>query len=108
LIAASTNAARQARAITRICGSAVAGWVVLAAAISAGVLAVFPNAIGLSLVVLVAGLCALPVARFVRIVPPLSPTVRPELGSYGELLLAVRQVTAALGVSEPAGLARSW
>lgn len=104
MTAASTSAARQARAITRICGLGAAGWIALAAVISVGLLAVFPSPIGLPLVVLAVGLCALPMVRFTRIVPPLSPTVRPDPGSYGELMLAVRQVTAALGVSEPAGL----
>ncbi len=104
MTAASTGAVRQARAITRICGFAAACWIALAAAISLGVLAVFPSPIGLPLVVLVVGLCAFPLVRFVRIVPPLSLTVRPDSGAYGELMLAVRQVTAALGVSEPARL----
>ncbi|HEV2343092.1 MAG TPA: hypothetical protein VGS97_03295 [Actinocrinis sp.] len=104
MIAASTKAVRQARAIARICGVAAAGWIALAVAISAGLLAVFPSPTGLPLVALVVGLCVFPLVRFARIVPPLSPTVHPENGSYGELLLAVRQVTAALGVSEPVGL----
>ena len=104
MTAASTNAVRQARAISRICGLAVASWIALAAAISAGLITLLPSPIGLPLAGLVVGLCAWPLSHFGRIVPPLSPTVRPEPGSYGELMLAVRQVTAALGVSEPAGL----
>lgn len=104
MTAASTNAVRQARAITRICGLAAAGWIALAAAIAAGLITQLPNPIGLPLAALVVVLCAVPFVHFGRIVPPLSPTVRPEPGSYGELMLAVRQVTAALGVSEPAGL----
>lgn len=104
MTAASTNAARQARAITRICGLAALGWIALAAGISAALIILLPSLIGVPLAVLVVGLCAVPFAHFGRIVPPLSPTVHAEQGSYGELMLAVRQVTAALGVSEPAGL----
>ncbi|MGH6653808.1 MAG: hypothetical protein ACRDVE_01225 [Actinocrinis sp.] len=104
MTAASISAVRQARAITRICALALGGWIAAGAAICVGALAVFSNPIGIVAAVLVAGLCALPVLRFRRIVPPLSPTVPPTEGGYGELMLAVRQVTAALGVSEPAGL----
>ena len=104
MTAASTSAVRHARAITRICALAAGCWIAVAAAISAAALTVFSSPIGLALTVLVIGLCALPLLRFRRIVPPLSPTVPPAQGGYGELMLAVRQVTAALGVSEPAGL----
>ena len=104
MTAASTKAVRQARAITRICGLAAVAWIALAAGISATLIALLPSLIGLPLAALVVGLCAVPFAHFGRIVPPLSPTVHPEPGSFGELMLAVRQVTAALGVSEPVGL----
>jgi hypothetical protein len=104
LTAASTSAVRHARAITRICALAAGCWIAAAAAVSAAALSVFSTPIGLVLAVLVAGLCAAPLVRFRRIVPPQSPTVPPAQGGYGELMLAVRQVTAALGVSEPAGL----
>jgi len=104
LTAASTSAVRQARAITRICALAVFGWIVLGAAISAAAVAVFPSPISLAAVAVVVGLCALPLARFRRIVPPPSSTVTPTEGGYGELMLAVRQVTAALGVSEPTAI----
>lgn len=104
MTAASTSAVRQARAITRICRLAAGCWIAAAGAISAAALSVLPLLIGLLVTALIAALCVWPLLRFHRIVPPLSPTVAPEDGGYGELMLAVRQVTAALGVSEPVGL----
>jgi len=104
LTAASISAVRQARAITRICAFAAACWTAAAAAVCAAALVAFALPIGLVLTVLVAGLWAVPLVRFRRIVPPPSATVPAAQGGYGELMLAVRQVTAALGVSEPVGL----
>jgi hypothetical protein len=104
LTAVTGSAVRQARAITRICAFAVACWLALAAAISIAALLLLPGLLGPAVLLVAAGLAAMPLLRFRRIVPPLSPTVPPAPGGYGELMLAVRQVTAALGVSEPAGV----
>jgi hypothetical protein len=105
LTAASSSAVvRQARAITRICVAAVVGWVALSAALCVTLMYVLPVPYGLIPVAAVVGLCALPLLRFRRIAPPVSPTVSPPSGSCGELMLAVRQVTAALGVSEPVAI----
>jgi hypothetical protein len=105
LTAASSSAVvRQARAITRICAVAVGSWVALAVAVCAVFVIVSPGFYGLIPAALVLGLCAWPLVRFRRIAPPASPTVSPPVGSCGELMLAVRQVTAALGVSEPAAI----
>jgi hypothetical protein len=95
---------RQARAITRICVAAAVGWVALAAVLCAVLIDAVAWPYGLVPVAAVIGLCALPLARFRRIAPPASPTVSPAPGTCGELMLAVRQVTAALGVSEPAAI----
>jgi hypothetical protein len=104
LTAASTSALRQARAITRICAVAVAGWVALAAGVAAAAVEILNRPLGLAAAALVLAICAMPLLRFRRIAPPLSSTIIPTEGGYGELMLAVRQVTAALGVSEPASL----
>jgi hypothetical protein len=103
LTAASSSAVvRQARAITRICAVAAGSWIALAVAVCAVLVIVPASPYGLIPAAVVLGLCAWPLVRFRRIAPPASPTVSPASGSCGELMLAVRQVTAALGVSEPA------
>lgn len=104
MTAASIGASRQARAIARIGRLAAGCWVAVAAAISATALTVFPVFIGSVVTILAIALCAWPLVRFHRIVPSPTPTVTLPEGGYGELVLAVRQVTAALGVSEPAGV----
>lgn len=84
--------------------AAAACWVALAAVLCAVLIDVVAPPYGLIPAAAVVGLCALPLVRFRRIAPPVSPTVSPAAGTCGELMLAVRQVTAALGVSEPAAI----
>jgi hypothetical protein len=104
MTATSNHAVRSARAIARICVLALVGWFMLAAAVIAAVLGLtgFPADVILSAAVL--ALAVIPLARFRRIEPPLSPTVRPSPSGSGELALTVRQVTTALGVSEPVAI----
>lgn len=104
MTAASTNALRQARAITRICRLAAGCWIAALGLIAVALLIVCPIWIGLAAAAVTAVVCAWPLVRFHRIVPALTPTVPPAAGGFSELMLAVRQVTAALGVSEPIGL----
>src|SRR5579875_1615607 len=104
LTAASDTALRQARAIARVCLFAAAGWIAVSLLITALAYAALRGTLGTAVAVVLLLLAALPLVLFHRIVPPTSPTVRPAAETYGELMLAVRQVTAALGVSEPAAL----
>ncbi|MBS2965123.1 hypothetical protein KGA66_18850 [Actinocrinis puniceicyclus] len=104
MTAASTSAVRHARAITRICRLAAGSWIAAAGTIAAALLTLSPIRIGLPAAALIAIAGAWPLLLFHRIVPALTPTVPPVQGGYGELMLTVRQVTAALGVSEPAAL----
>ena len=104
LTAATPSAVRQARAITRICILAASCWTTAAVATCVVGAIVLPLAF-VPIIAAVAGvLWVTPLIRFSLIRPPLSPTVQPPPGGHGELMLAVRQVTAALGVSEPAGV----
>ncbi|HEY3870549.1 MAG TPA: hypothetical protein VGM10_19450 [Actinocrinis sp.] len=104
LTAATSSAVRQARAITRICIMAACCWTIAAVVICVVGAIVLPLVLVPVLAAVVGVLWVTPLIRLSLIRPPLSPTVQPPHGGYSELMLAVRQVTAALGVPEPAGV----
>jgi hypothetical protein len=104
LSAATPSAVRQARAIARVWAAAVICWTGLAAAACTAVVIGAPFQVAVPISAAVALLWAAPLVRFSWIRPPVSPTVALPPGGFGELLLAVRQVTAALDVDEPHGI----
>lgn len=104
MTAASDTATRQARAIARICAFALTLWFVPAAVLAVAALWLLAAPVNVVPALAVASLAIVPLLRLRRIVPPLSLTVRPDAGRASELALTVRQVTTALGVSEPAAV----